>query len=1117
MKKNSRTSAARVLAGLPFFLISIFLIVLTVTDLSAKARARRESAKQSSNVSSVTPALAVPVPFSGTYDPHVFPCGTPLNHFTVLPGQVRIVVQVSATIATNDLTVTLLYGAVNPVPVAGLEDTGVSSELLLYAPGGLIPPGDYWVQVCETPNPGAVPQSAPFDYNGTFTTDNTAPAGGAPPPKTLSVAPAPLDNGAKIGFENFAAPGVLVQVKTTEGGQQPNGVEYMGRNAGEPSMSNNWLSDTAVYHAGLETLFVKFDDSCPANGLSSTWVNRAAPTQIAVDSDPIGFTDSALGRTFTGELTLLTPTCKMSFTDDDGATWIPTQGSGLAAGVDHETVGGGPYHTPIPTLPTPYNHAVYYCSQDTQNNSGLCSRSDDGGLTYGPSVVVAAPTTSVCVGLHGHVKVAPDGTVYLPLNVCDGAGSVIVSEDNGITWTVRHVNNGVVSTAPSASFQDPAVANDAGGRVYFVIANNDTQAAVATSVDHGATWQNLVNVSDIYGLKNIRYPAAIAGDAGRAAVAFYGTITPGDALQPDFKGIWHLYIANTFDGGLTWTTTDATPNAPMQRGCIWAKGGANICRNLLDFFDMTIDKVGRVQVGYVNGCEGGPCVQAPITAGESPAGQGNGYTGAATIARQSSGRRLLGDNNLIPATSKPGTPLLTHRRVGNVVHLQWSEADTGGLMVNNYKILRGTASGAETILNTVAGGQTGGTYDDTLATNDTATYYYKVVAVNSAGSSCGNNEVKAAYLGDSCTGLVIHRNDPAHLEANTQTATPPSMLIDYVAVGEPPASSNLMFKMKVNSLAASLPPNSRWRMVWNSYTAQAVAGNAAAQQWYCGMKTDANGVPSFQYGTLADAGVPAVFVISEQQQLTPNPASNYQPDGTITVYVPKSAVGNPQPGRLLGGVNARTFADNSVQHRSTTFIEHTFVKAQTDNSFPASTYLVSGNNFCSATGIAPIGAVSRKTHGSAGNFDVDLPLSGPEGIEPRTGGPNGNHTIVVTFPGPIQSIGSASCGGQPATTSTNGSVVTVNCTGVPNATDIAITLLNVSDGTNTGNVSIPMGVVEGDTTANRAVNSSDISQTQSQSGQAVTGSNFREDVTVNGLINSSDIAFVQSKSGTGLP
>jgi len=166
----------------------------------------------------------VPVPFSGTYDPHVFPCGTPLNHFTVLPGQVRSLFQVSATIATNDLTVTLLYREpVNPVPVAGPEDTGTFVGTFALPARRLIPlviigPG------LRDAEPGAVPQVAPFDYNGTFTTDNTAPAGGAPPPKTLSVAPAPLDNGAKIGFENFAAPACWFKVKTTEV-VRTNGVE----------------------------------------------------------------------------------------------------------------------------------------------------------------------------------------------------------------------------------------------------------------------------------------------------------------------------------------------------------------------------------------------------------------------------------------------------------------------------------------------------------------------------------------------------------------------------------------------------------------------------------------------------------------------------------------------------------------------------------------------------------------------------------------------------------------------------------------------------------------------------------------------------------------------------
>jgi len=168
--------------------------------------------------------------------------------------------------------------------------------------------------------------------------------------------------------------------------------------------------------------------------------------------------------------------------------------------------------------------------------------------------------------------------------------------------------------------------------------------------------------------------------------------------------------------------------------------------------------------------------------------------------------------------------------------------------------------------------------------------------------------------------------------------------------------------------------------------------------------------------------------------------------------------------------------------------------------------------------VAPTGAVSRKTHGTAGTFDIDLPLSGPVGIECRLGGsPTGNHTIVVSFLAPITAVGSATCAGNPATTSINGNKVTVNCTGVPNAQTIAINLLGVTDGTNVGNVSIPMGVLLGDVNANRLVNSTDTSLVQSQSGRAVSSSNFRTDVNVNGLINSTDTSIVQSKSGTGLP
>jgi hypothetical protein len=62
-----------------------------------------------------------------------------------------------------------------------------------------------------------------------------------------------------------------------------------------------------------------------------------------------------------------------------------------------------------------------------------------------------------------------------------------------------------------------------------------------------------------------------------------------------------------------------------------------------------------------------------------------------------------------------------------------------------------------------------------------------------------------------------------------------------------------------------------------------------------------------------------------------------------------------------------------------------------------------------------------------------------------------------------------------------------------------------------------MGVLLGDTTADASVNSADISQTKSRSGQVVGSGNFRSDVTVDGSLNSADISLVKSKSGTALP
>ncbi len=904
--------------------------------------------------------------------------------------------------------------------------------------------------------------------------------------------PAPVDMAGPIGYENFDAPGEVTPVNTTTGPT----VEYLGRGAGEPSIGVDFNSDSPSsiggvtnFQSDLETIFVSFENSCPNGGVTATWVNRSAPTSQLIDSDPIGFTDQMTGRVFAAELTATSPTCKVSFTDDDGVSWSPTSGP-LGSGIDHETIGGGPYHAPLNGVV--YPNAVYYCSQDLV--AAFCLRSDDGGATWGPPVQTY---TTECGGLHGHVKVGPDGTIYLPNKDCGGQSSVVVSEDNGITWSIRKVRNATVETGTSAS--DPAVGVDANGRVYFVTADNDSTAVVATSDDHGSTWNDIFDVSGALGLHNIRYPAAIGGGAGRAAIAFLGSTSVGNADSAGFNGVWHLYVAHTFDGGASWTVTDATPNDPVQRGCIWTGGGANICRNLLDFFDISVDKQGRVEVGYVDGCPGGACAQS------APSATGNGYAAVATIARQSSGRRLFAAFDPGSSTSAPGMPFITTRRVGNVVHLAWSEGDTGNSPISGYEILRGTTSGAETTLASLPGNQT--SYDDVTATDTASTYYYKVVATNAIGPSCPNNEVAAPYVGDTCSGLIIHQNDPSHPEGSP--AIIPPLAIDYVAVGEPTADS-FLFKMKVTDLT-TIPPNSRWRMVWDSYS-------SPGQQYYVGMRSDASGAVTFDYGTIATAVVGLVVGVPEETRVGPA-AGNFDPDGTITLIVPKSEVGDPQPGDLLGAMNGRTFTGDTPEtqnyERSTTLVDHTFVKGQTDNAYPSATYMVVGNASCGSS-ILPISAVSRKTHGSAGAFDVPLPLTGTPGVEPRSGGSSGGFQVVVTFVDPITFSSANSSAGMVSSTTTDGSSVTINLSNVPNAQTMMVNLLGVSDGTNTGDVAIPMSVLLGDTNASGTVSSADIGETKANSGQITNAANFRTDVNVNGTLSSSDISLVKAQSGTGL-
>jgi hypothetical protein len=162
-----------------------------------------------------------------------------------------------------------------------------------------------------------------------------------------------------------------------------------------------------------------------------------------------------------------------------------------------------------------------------------------------------------------------------------------------------------------------------------------------------------------------------------------------------------------------------------------------------------------------------------------------------------------------------------------------------------------------------------------------------------------------------------------------------------------------------------------------------------------------------------------------------------------------------------------------------------------------------------------VSVVSRKLHGAAGNFDVDLtpPASG---IECRSGGANSDYTMVFTFSNPVTSCGVASSG--TASSGPNPNQCTVQLTGVPNAQYKTVQLTGVIDNNAQAvNASGTMGLLVGDVNANKVVSNTDVSAVKAQVAASVTSSNFRNDVNANGVISNTDVSVTKAQVGTTLP
>lgn len=747
----------------------------------------------------------------------------------------------------------------------------------------LVPDGDWDLSVYG-PDGGLLGSSGNGPTQPEIVTLTNPPAG------TYTVAAAPFAPAVGPDGNSYTASATLTPLDTSatpaSGSERISYAQYhatngLGGDSGEPSLGADLKTGKVMYQSGLQTLRASFDDSVsPAN---ATWADVSFPMTSVASLDPIGYMDQRTGRWFSSQLSGTTSLA--SFTDNDGDLWLPSQGGPGNGGVDHQTFGGGPYAAPLTRDPNGlvYPDAIYYCSQDLV--AALCARSDDGGISFAPAVPIYKDE---CGGLHGHVKVAPDGTVYVPNRNCGGKQGVVVSEDNGLHWTVR--------TVPGSTngAWDPSVGIGADGTVYFGYDDGDGKAKVAISHDRGLTWSNPTDIGAPFGILNSGFPAAVAGDADRAAVSFLGTpYGAGGAFadNPDWAGVWHLYVSTTYDGGKTWTTVDATPNDPVQRGTICGGGTlgcGNGTRNLLDFNDATVDNKGRVLVAYADGCLDS-CIAAPP----------NSFSSLATITRQVNGRGLFAkyDVNTVPAAPNLSGKAIAGTPPSNL--LTWQAPADNGSAITGYRVYRRTAGTSSILLAKLNASAT--SYSDSQIKAGT-TYYYKLTAINAKGQGPASNEVSPAPPPppqDPCQIPGQRILTDATGDSLTGTAGTDLSALWVSQSADPNGAVKLRFQLTTDPGTNPQPPGSYWYVSFRSPDGT-VHG---VRMLYSTSNPNAPSFESYLAAPNSSGGVDGRFVQSGSQKPA-DPTSAYDTAaGSIVIVVSAADVGL-NPGDQISGLNA---------------------------------------------------------------------------------------------------------------------------------------------------------------------------------------------------------------------
>jgi hypothetical protein len=330
------------------------------------------------------------------------------------------------------------------------------------------------------------------------------------------------------------------------------------------------------------------------------------------NNDPWMWVDGDTDRVFNAPLNVACSS--VAWSDDDGEHWDANPAVAcVPPSHDHQKLVTGPPTEGV-TMQG-YPNVVYYAYNSllvtgTTGLLGLPVPADerlgtfvatslDGGLTFGAGKNIHG---SDCHrGIVGPPAIAPDGRIYVPHGTCEGV-DVMISSDSGETWKTASIDS--VGSLDDFAF-DPGVAVDTAGTAYLVWPGADALLYLAKSHDGGGSWSAPRPITP-EGVTVTVYSSITAGAPGKVAIAYAATTRDPTAWKArassyaDEETVWHLEVT-TVDGDTVSTERLTTDDDPLQRGCIWMRGGESDCRNLLDFVTL-VHHEGTLYLAYTDGC-----------------------------------------------------------------------------------------------------------------------------------------------------------------------------------------------------------------------------------------------------------------------------------------------------------------------------------------------------------------------------------------------------------------------------------------------------------------------------------------------------------------------------------